>query len=74
MFFGIFVLNRASNSLNFNSAQLHGFEGCHGESFAVCNRASLKSLAFAASDSSKSSIKIAYPERNTVGKKLMVIV
>ena len=56
------------------STQLHGFEGCHGESFAVCNRASLKSLAFAASDSSKSSIKIAYPERNTVGKKLMVIV
>ena len=31
------------------STQLHGFEECHGESFAVCNRASLKSLAFAAS-------------------------
>ena len=46
--------------------QLHGFEECHGESFAVCYRASLKSLAFAASDSLKSSIKIAYPERNTV--------
>ena len=42
--------------------------------FAVCNRASLKSLAFAASDSSKSSIKIAYPERNGIGKTPMVIV
>ena len=47
---------------------------CHGESFAVCNRASLKSLAFAAPDSSKSSIKIAYPERNSVEKKLIVTV
>ena len=28
------------------STQLHGFEECHGESFAVCNRASLKSLAW----------------------------
>ena len=56
------------------STQLHGIEECHGESFAVCNRVSLKSLAFAASDSLKSSIKIVYPERNTVGKKLMVIV
>ena len=54
--------------------QLHGFEECHGESFAVCNRASLKSLAFAASDSSKSPIKIAYSERNTVEKKVMVTV
>ena len=36
------------------STQLYGFEECHGESFAVCNQASLKSLAFAASDSSKS--------------------
>ena len=54
--------------------ELHGFEECHGESFAVCNRASLKSLAFAASDSSKSSIKIAYPERNTVEKKPVVTV
>ena len=34
------------------STQLHGFKECHGESFAVCNRAFLKSLAFAASDSS----------------------
>ena len=56
------------------STQLHGFEGCHGESFAVCNRASLKSLAFAASDSSKSSIKIAYPEGNGMGKTPMVTV
>ena len=54
--------------------QLHGFEECYVESFAVCNRASLKSLAFAASDSSKSPIKIAYPERNTVEKKLIVTV
>ena len=46
------------------STHLHGFEGCHGESFAVSNRASLEFLAFAASVSSKSSIKIAYPERN----------
>ena len=56
------------------STQLYGFEECHGESFAVCNRASLKSLAFAASDSSKSSIKIAYPERNGMGKTPVVIV
>ena len=42
--------------------------------FAVCHRASLKSLAFAASDSSKSSIKIAYPERNGMGKTQMVTV
>ena len=53
---------------------LHDFEECHGESSAVCNRASLKSLAFAASDSSKSSLKIAYPERNTVEKKPVVTV
>ena len=33
------------------STQLHGFEECYGESFAVSNRASLKILAFAASDS-----------------------
>ena len=56
------------------STQLRGVEGCHGESFALCNRASLKSLAFAASDSSKSSIKIAYPERNGLGKTPVVIV
>ena len=56
------------------STQLHGFEECHGESFAVCNRASLQSLAFAAFDSSKSSIKIAYPERNGMGKTPMVTV
>ena len=56
------------------STQLHGFEECYGESFAVSNRASLKILAFAASDSSKSSIKIAYPERNGMGKTPMVTV
>ena len=55
-------------------SRLHGFEECHGESFAVCNRASLKSLTFAASDSSESSVKIAYAERNTVEKKPMVAV
>ena len=56
------------------STYLHGFEECHGESFAVSNRASLKSLALAASGSSKSSIKIAYPERNGMGKTPMVTV
>ena len=56
------------------STHLHGFEGCHGESFAVSNRASLEFLAFAASVSSKSSIKIAYPERNGMGKTPMVTV
>ena len=56
------------------SSQLHGFEERHGESCAVCKRASLKSLAFAASDSSKSSVKIAYPERNEMGKMPMVTV
>ena len=56
------------------STQLHSFEKCYGESFAVTNRASLKILAFAASDSSKSSIKIAYPERNGLGKTPVVIV
>ena len=35
------------------------FEQCNRESFSVSNRASLKILAFAASDSPKSSIKIA---------------
>ena len=40
----------------------------------MCNRASLKILAFASSDSPKSSIKIPYPERNTVEKKPMVTV
>ena len=54
--------------------KLCGFEEYYGESFAVCHRASLKSLAFAASDSSKSSIKIAYPERNGMGKTQMVTV
>ena len=34
----------------------------------------IESLAFAASDSSKSSIKIAYPERNGMGKTPMVTV
>ena len=56
------------------STHLHGFEGCHGESFAVSNRASLEFLAFASSVSSKSSIKIAYPERNGMGKTPMVTV
>ena len=56
------------------STHLHCFEECHGESFADCNRASLKFLAFAASVSSKSSIKIAYPERNGMGKTPMVTV
>ena len=50
------------------------FDQCNGESFSVFNRASLKILAFAASDSPKSSIKIPYPERNTVEKKPMVTV
>ena len=40
----------------------------------MSNRASLKILAFASSDSPKSSIKIPYPERNTVEKKPMVTV
>ena len=56
------------------SPQLCGFEEYYDESLAVCHLASLKSLAFAASDSSKSSIKIAYPERNGMGKKQMVTV
>ena len=56
------------------TSTLHGFEECHCESFAVCNRASLKSLAFAASDLSKTSIKIAYPERNEMGKTSIVTV
>ena len=56
------------------STQLHGFEEYYGESYAVCHRVSLKTLAFAASDSSKSSIKIAYPERNGMGKTPMVTV
>ena len=56
------------------STQLHSFEKCYGESFAVTNRASLKILAFAASDSSKSSIKIASPKRNGMGKTAMVTV
>ena len=54
--------------------KLCGFEEYYGESFAVCHLASLKSLAFAASDSLKSSIKIAYPERNGMGKTQMVTV
>ena len=54
--------------------KLCGFEVYYGESFAVCHRASLKSLAFVDSDSSKSSIKIAYPERNGMGKTQMVTV
>ena len=52
------------------STQLHGFEECYGESFAVSNRASLNVLAFAASDL----IKIAYPEQNGMGKTPMVTV
>ncbi|CAH3024008.1 unnamed protein product [Porites evermanni] len=43
-------------------------------SLSLSNRASLKTLAFASSDSPKSSIKIPYPERNTVEKKPMVAV
>ena len=55
--------------------QMHGFEECHCQSaFAVSNQASLKILAFAASDSSKSSIKIACPERNGMGKTPMITV
>ena len=56
------------------STQLRGFEECHGKSFSISNRASLKFLAFAASDSPKSSSKIAYPERNGMWKTLMVTV
>ena len=40
------------------STHLHGFEGCHGESFAVSNRASLEFLAFAASVSSSHQSKL----------------
>ena len=40
----------------------------------MSNRASLKILAFAASDSPRSSIKIGYPERNGVEKKPIVTV
>ena len=43
-------------------------------SLSLSNRASLKILAFAASDSPKSLIKIAYHERNTVETKPMVTV
>ena len=43
-------------------------------SLSLSNRPSLKTLAFASSDSPKSSIKIPYPERNTVEKKPMVTV
>ena len=56
------------------ATQLHDFEECHGNSFAVSNRASLNILALAASDSSKLSIKIAYPERNGMRKTPMVTV
>ena len=45
-----------------------------GMSWRVSNRPSLKILAFAASDSSKSSINIAYPERYGMGKTPMVTV
>ena len=50
------------------------FDLCNGESFSVSNRASLKILAFASSDSPKSAIRIPCPERNTVEKKPMVTV
>ena len=50
------------------------FEQCNGASFSVSHRASLKILAFAASDSPKSSIKVAYPERNRMEKKPIVTV
>ena len=50
------------------------FEQCIGESFSVSNRASLKILVFASSDSPKSSIKIPFPGRNTVEKMPMVTV
>ena len=43
-------------------------------SLSLSNRPLLKTLAFASSDSPKSSIKIPYPERNTVEKKPMVTV
>ena len=43
-------------------------------SLSLSNRPSLKTLAFASSDSPKSSIKIPCPERNTVEKKPMVTV
>ena len=43
-------------------------------SLSLSNRPSLKTLAFTSSESPKSSIKIPYPERNTVEKKPMVTV
>ena len=55
------------------STQLHGFEKCHCLSFTVYNRPSLKSLAFPVSDSSKSPIKIAYPERSGMGEILNLL-
>ena len=56
-----------------SSSRLYGLSNVM-VSLSLSNRPSLKTLAFASSDSPKSSIKIPYPERNTVEKKSMVTV
>ena len=56
-----------------SSSRLYGLSNVM-VSLSLSNRPSLKTLAFASSDSPKSSIKIPYPERNTEEKKPMVTV
>ena len=56
-----------------SSSRLYGLSNVM-VSLSLSNRPSLKTLAFASSNSLKSSIKIPYPERNTVEKKPMVTV
>ena len=56
-----------------NSSRLYGLSNVM-VSLSLSHRPSLKTLAFASSDSPKSSIKIPYPERSTVEKKPMVTV
>ena len=56
-----------------SSSRLYGLSNVM-VTLSLSNRPSLKTLAFASSDSPKSSIKIPYPERNTVEKKPMVTV
>ena len=56
-----------------SSSRLYGLSNVM-VSLSLSNRPSLKTLAFASSDSPKSSIKIPYPERNTVEKKPVVTV
>ena len=50
------------------------YEECYGDSFTFSKRVSSKILAFAASDLPMSSNEVANPERNGMGKTLMVTV